>query len=109
MAYPDLPHIELPVRFDPSTRRLAALEQDSIDEVTQNVSVVLRCQPGAREDEPDFGVPEQVFLERGVDLEEIARHVEEWEPRARLLLDRDPSSLTELVDMVGIEVDLEER
>ena len=80
-----IPHLALPLRVD-ATGRLATVEQDSADEIAQNVAVILATAEGSRVEVPEFGVPRVEFSSR-ITANEIAAAVEEWELRATLTVD----------------------
>lgn len=72
-------HLAMPITISP-TGVLAALEQDSPGEIAQSVALLLRTEPGERAASPDYGYPSP--LGAGLDPDEIADVVTEWEPRA---------------------------
>ena len=80
-----IPHLALPLRVD-ATGRLATVEQDSPDEIAQNVAVILATAEGSRVEVPEFGVPRVEFTAR-IPAHEIVAAVEEWEPRASLTVE----------------------
>lgn len=97
-----IPHIDLPLRFEGT--RLAVVEQDSPDEVANSVETVLRYTPGDRPDVPDFGTPDQTFKQGGADPDEIERSIETWEPRATTFVDEDLDPIDTALSRVGVEV-----
>lgn len=97
-----VPHIAYPVRF--VAGQIVTVDQDSVDEVLQAVRSVLAYRPGQRTSVPDFGTPDQAFVEGGADLAVIREAIERWEPRALARLEADPSSLDDLVSRVVVEV-----
>lgn len=97
-----VPHLALP--FSVSRDGTAnVLEQDSLGEITQCVSVLVGTTLGERIEQPDYGVPDQTFrteIERGA----ILQAIEEWEPRALATLEDHPDALDELVRHVQVSV-----
>lgn len=87
MARADVPHFSLPFRF--TNGQAAVNEQDTIDDIADCVEAVLRTPVGSRPEHPLFGIPDQVFQQRPLDVDDIARRVEAWEPRAKVLLEED--------------------
>ena len=77
MAEP--PHLALPLRVT-NLGQFATVEQDSVGEIAQNVSVILATPIGSRVEVPDFGSPRPEFV--GPDLAGMAAAIDEWEPRA---------------------------
>lgn len=102
MSYPDNPHIKLPFQLAGSV--VAVVEQDSPEEIEQNVEVILRYPLGFRPELPDFGVRDLTFAEGHPDLNEIQTAIALWEPRADALLESQPDLLDSLVAHVHIEL-----
>lgn len=100
----DTPHFSLPLRFEGG--RLAVTEQDSIEEIGDCVETVLRYRPGDRDDEPEFGTPDQAF-EREVGPE-IEAAIAEWEPRADTTVDEERDLLDDAISRVSVELRNEE-
>lgn len=75
---PDVPHLTWPLRM--AGPRLAAVEQDSIEDVRQCVHVLLRTPPGARPLAPEVGIDDPTF--GVVDPGEITGYLADHEPRA---------------------------
>lgn len=104
MPYPDIPKLDLPIRYD-GNGNLAAVEQDDEDEIMNCIEVILRYPVGQRDELPEFGVDDPVFAEGGADLDEIAIAIERWEPRADFSTDEDFSKLDRLIDHVTINLE----
>lgn len=83
MAIPEFPeHLAWPFRL--SGRRLGTVEQDSIDDVKQNVHSYLATARGERPLSPDFGLEDPTFGP-GINSARIARDIEDAEDgRARV-------------------------
>lgn len=96
-----VPHIAHPFTITASGRA-RLVEQDSIDEIAQNVYGILATRLGEWIDEPSFGLPEQIHRKGGADLDEIRAAVAEWEPRAEQLTDHQ---LQGVVDKVRMAID----
>lgn len=79
-------HLVLPLRLvngPNGTRVFATYEQDTIEEVTQSVKVLLTTEVGERyRDAPDYGV-ESLLTGGPVQLAMAEAAVAEFEPRAR--------------------------
>jgi phage baseplate assembly protein W len=91
---PDIPKLAFP--FAPETYH----SQDSDAGVFDCVEVLLRTEIGSREEVPDYGIPDPVFREGGMDLEGTIAIIEEWEPRAPVHISR--TSLVDLTDRVRV-------
>lgn len=88
---------KLKVPFAPVQGRFPVVEQDSVDEVVQCVFAVLATEIDQRQEEPEFGIEDQTFLQGGADLPALQAAVARWEPRAEMLLDEDWDDLLEKV------------
>lgn len=77
-------HLALPVRLD-GRGQLVTVEQDTLEEIAQNVAVILATPLESRVEVPDFGSPRLEFV--GPDADGMLAAVNEWEPRATLDLD----------------------
>lgn len=99
------PQFSLPFRLSGSG--VEEVEQDTADEVYQNVLTVLRYRLGDRDALPTFGIPDPVFQEGGIDLRRLTRAVQQWEPDATLDMIRDAVT-SEGLDEIKITVSQEE-
>lgn len=81
------PHFALPFRV--TSAGADTVEQGSLDEIIASVYGALAYQQGQRIERPDFGLPEQAFLQGGADLDEIRATIARWEPRADALTDEE--------------------
>lgn len=79
MADLSIPHLTWPVRLDGTG--LAQVEQDSLDDIAQCVTVLLSTQVGSRDELPAYGIDDPVGG-RHIDLPSVVAAVGEWEPRA---------------------------
>lgn len=90
------PHLAVPFRIVGG--RSATVEQDTPDEITQCVEVILGTRPGERVAVPEFGAPDLVG-QNVIDIDELADAVSRWEPRvdptvtAERLVDGDPTEV----------------
>lgn len=88
-------HLALPVTVA-ADGALMSLTQDSPAEVAQSVGLLLATRPGERRSVPGYGLPDPLFA--GVDLDEVAAVIEEWEDRA------DPATVDLVTAGVGDDV-----
>jgi len=79
----DVPHLAWPFRA--VTRRLAQVEQDSIDDVEQNVYAYLATPRGQRPLSPDFGVEDPTFGP-GLNAAKLAADIEAIDGRAHITI-----------------------
>lgn len=98
------PHFAFPFRLGRGGK-FAVVAEDSLDEITQNVEVILRTQIGTRLEIPDFGTDTLLFEQQGgSDLDEVLVQVTEWEPRATVVAEESPDRLDDLVRRVRVVV-----
>jgi phage baseplate assembly protein W len=90
----EVPHLAWPLRLIGG--QLAAVEQDTLAEVTQCVNVLLRTPRGARVLLPDFGVEDPSFVD-GLDIDDALAQVARYEPRAVVDVDDD------YIDEAGVQ------
>lgn len=104
----DVPHLAWPLRLSGSS--FAAVEQDSIDEVEQNVAVICDTHVGTYIDLPDLGIPDPTFTQAPIDVQAIEDALAEHEPRATARVDvvTDPRILAQGRDPVTVYVALAE-
>jgi hypothetical protein len=76
-----IPHLAWPFRM--GTRQLATVEQDTIEDVKQNVHAFLHTARGERTLSPDFGLEDPTFGP-SVDATRIAADIEAVEDRANV-------------------------
>jgi hypothetical protein len=100
----EIPHFAVPFNFVGTT--VAAVEQDTPEEVTQCVYVIAHYHPGDRAELPEFGIPDQVFRPL-TDVDLIRDAVERWEPRSSVALSSD-FDLASLVDSVRLNVEVQQ-
>ena len=89
--------LAMPIRLDPRTGRLATVEQDSDADIGQCIRAVFDTRPGDRWDVPDMGVIDDTFTEQPLDVDTLVDVVSEFEPRAQVLADSNPSAVDALI------------
>lgn len=100
----EAPHLSWPLRLAGS--RLATVDQDSPDEISQRVWALMRTPRGWREEYPDMGV-NTLFRDGGADLVEIARQLDSYigpEGTIDATVEQDPESIQDALAEVGIEL-----
>lgn len=73
------PQFKIPFQMD-SSGFIREVEQDTDEEILQNAVVVLRYRNGQRLELPEFGIPDQTFLQGGVNMDVIVGAIQRWEP-----------------------------
>lgn len=84
-----IPHLRIPFALA-ADGSAAVVEQDSLAEVTQNVRVLLGTVQGSRLIPADYGIPDPTFV--GLDEQDLAAAVAEWEPRAAVTVTVEPGT-----------------
>lgn len=88
------PHLAVPFGLN-ADGSAAVVDQDSAEDVSQCVRMLLGTVAGSRIAVPDYGIPDPTF--GGVDAAVIEAAVAEWEPRASVtvsIADPPASSLS---------------
>lgn len=94
-------HIRLPIAIA-TDGTFTTVAEDSVEEITQNVTVVLRTRTGERLATPDLGTPDPTFT--GLDPAVALDMVRQVEPRA------DLDIVTRAVTAAGVQaVDVQVR
>lgn len=96
----DVPHFSLPFRYDrlsDGRQRVAVTEQDTAQEIGDCVELILRTVQGDRATLPDFGRPEELefTLDRELARSLVQQAVDEFEPRARTLVENADDETTD--------------
>lgn len=77
-----IPHFKFPFALSPNGKRAMYVDQDSDDEVMDSVEIILSTVQGERIEMPTYGIPDYVFVQGGVDAENIQAIVRLMETRA---------------------------
>ena len=101
----DIPHFDYPFAFDTSSHA-AEVEQDTIDDVANCISVAFMTEAGTRLEVPTFGVPGQVFEIQPLDLQTLINSIEEWESRADTVLSQITDATDFLTDRITAVITL---
>ncbi len=102
----DVPHLAWPLRLSGSS--FAVVEQDSIDEIQQNVAVICDTPLGTYLHQPEFGIPDPTFTQLPVDTDGIVDAVADLEERATVTVDDqvDDRLIAQGTDRVTVRVGL---
>lgn len=87
-------HLRLPISLAPDGT-FRTVTEDSPEEITQNVRVILRTRIGERLATPDFGTPDPTFA--GFDAAAAMDLVSDQEPRAELAV------VEQVIDSAGLQ------
>lgn len=98
----DVPHIAYPFRWGPHGNAVE-LEQDTLDEITNCVEVVVRTDIGALPDLPEMGITDPTF-KRITNVNQLSREINTWEPRANVQITTHIDSIDQLVEVVQLQV-----
>jgi hypothetical protein len=90
-------HWIFPIQVDPITGDILSALQDDDLEIESAMAGSVLWPLGARELDPNFGTPDEAFLNGGPDLDEIAAAISYGEPRAVPIMSSDPSMLPQFV------------
>lgn len=102
MAYPDNPHFSFPFRVGVSGARVVAVEQDDDDEVMDCIMVLLQTDVGEHPGIEEYGLLDQTFREKGVDIPYVRSVISEYEDRA--IADLEDYEIEELVHTVRFRI-----
>lgn len=101
-----VPHLAFPFRLS-GDGTVAVVEQDTLDEVAQNVEVIVRTRTGTRIEIPEFGIDALLFGQvDGDDAESLLQQVARWEPRAESYAEDAPDRLDETIRAVRLTTTL---
>lgn len=90
------------MRYD--GRRVAVVEQDTSDDIIMSIINLLLTRPGEREMNPEYGSLDLTFSRQPIDEHALRMVIEEWEPRAAVVIEQDPKFLDELAVRIQISV-----
>lgn len=90
----DIPHLAFPIRFESGA--FVTDRQDGNNEVTAAVRSICAFERGTRIERPDFGINDPTLKEMPIDVDDVARAIADWEPRAY-------AELEVVLDLNGIE------
>lgn len=97
-----VPHFAFPFRFG-SAGAAVVVEQDTHEEIEQNVKVLVLTELGERMEVPDFGIDDLVF-QTGVDEAAIAQQAREWDDRAEVVMAEEPDRINAMIRNLLIDV-----
>lgn len=90
-----------PFQLDQSGHVLLA-PQNSDKDIASCMATTLLWPLGTHDLNPDFGTPEEAFLQNGPDLNEVRRALAINEPRAQAIVGLDDRALTGFVASVRV-------
>lgn len=81
-----VPTLAFPFQLNGRADAALVVEQNSDEDVADALQVLLSTDRGERIELPDYGLPDQAFLQGGTDLTQIQATIDLWEERARIVL-----------------------
>lgn len=75
----NIPHLALPLRL--SGGAYVTRQQDTDSEAADCVKAILSFRTGDRDEDPDFGILDPTFETQPIDVDDIERAINEYEPR----------------------------
>src|ERR1700750_204782 len=90
----DTPHLAFPIRV--ANGVYVTDLQGSNSDVTTAVRNICAFERGSRIERPDFGIEDPTLKTMPIDVEDIARSISQWEPRAEV-------ELEVITDLNGVE------
>ena len=100
----DIPHLALPLRLD-RTGYAVEVEQDSPEHLADRLIAAATTFAGLRDDDPEFGIPEETFRARWVDLDALRSALAASEPDCSYFVGRILSEDDLLRDRLTILID----
>lgn len=105
MAKPNEPHFSYPFRFGSGADKHALVNEQGTDEdIIDCVIAICKTPTGFRLDLPDFGVPELLFDEMPLRIDDVETALEKWEERASYRVTTEPHFRERLSAILSIYV-----
>jgi len=82
------PHFALPLRYINGSA--VVNQQDTMDDIASCVEAICLTNPGDRDEMPDFGIVDPTFGPTTIPESALLSQIENFEPRATLLLSQSP-------------------
>ena len=98
----DVPHLSLPLRM--TGDHLAVVDQDTVDELANNVRAIVSFVRGERPEDPGFGIEPILFGTVPLNLSDIEATIAVYEPRATVNVSENFDVTDPTADRVSIEV-----
>lgn len=100
----DVPHLSLPLRL--IGQGLATVDQDTVEELANNVRAIVSFGRGERLDDESFGIEPIVFGSVPLNLNDIEATIATYEPRATVSVTENFDVSDPTADRVSIEVSM---
>ena len=98
-----IPHFAFPLRFS-DNGSAAVVEQDTLEEIEQNVKVFVLTDQGERLEVPGFGLRDPTF-QTNIDTAAIIDSASQWDERAGILMTESHDFLQALARNLFIHVE----
>jgi hypothetical protein len=99
----DVPHLRFPLALA-ADGDFAVVEQDSPDDVAQQVRALCRTPLGWSDELPAMGLTGQAFYEGGADPDEVEAQVDGHVPGFEGAVDEAPDRIDEALSIVGVRI-----
>ena len=97
-----VPHFAFPFSVNGSS--FIVREQDSVEEIQDCVTVLVLTPVGSRLVLPSYGTPETLYAQTPVDVDSILTNMNEWEPRASVVLAETLDTLDEKITYIRAQI-----
>lgn len=98
-----IPHFSRPFRIVAGLGYAATMEQDSVEDVQTCVRVLLETPVNSRIELPEYGVLDPIFT-TGIDVNDLASRIGEWENRAEVDLGQRYDNLDDFLRHVQVKI-----
>lgn len=99
----EIKHLRFPLEID-GNGNLSVVEQNSVEDIAQCVTAILRTPLGLSDAIPELGLTYQPFYEGGADVQEIQQQLAQHEQRTDVLVSEDPDRLDEALSLVRVQL-----
>jgi phage baseplate assembly protein W len=100
-----IPKFALPLKYVNGSALVN--EQDSLDDIAACVYSICKTDPGDRDELPDFGLLDPTFDQEPLPVSAMQTQIEQWEPRAQVLINSAPSKFD--VSVVNAQVNVQRQ
>lgn len=100
------PHFQYPFRRG-SDGKVVCVEQDTIEHIESCCQVIVRCPQGFRDDRPEFGWPFPEFHTMPVNVRDLERALDEFEPRGRASAYAYLDAAEQAVQRISVDVEVD--
>lgn len=106
MSRIETPHFDFPFAIHGSS--VTVVEQDTLDDITNCITVIILTHVGWRPEAPRFGTPDYTFKKQPIGKDFILQILQAQEPRAALMIQESPDVFDSLIDRILVETGAKE-